>query len=158
MKTDISDKYIVYRLAKKRESEWSYIKRHGSLLNREVTGICALEFLFESSSIEEIFEYKPIVELFYMCGDKNVKPFALDKESTFCGMEINSENGVVIYHTNGNALIKGRQAFEYIFKTYYDDIIFIIDAWNMVHIKAMNIYLKNREKKYQRYNVKVKKG
>ena len=110
-------------------------------------GICNLEFLFETGSVAEIFEQKPIIELFYMCGDKNVKSFVMDEEYTFNGLSVSSENRSVNYHAVGTAPIEGEFAFFYIYKTFGDEVIFVTNEWNRAHMKEMHMQFQRLEKR-----------
>ena len=160
MQLGLSDKYMVYRLVKQSDPYKPYIKGHGNWPGKEVRGICNLEFLFEAESVLEVFEQKPIVELFYMCDDKNVKPFVMDEEYTFRGLGVSSERGSVNYHTDGTSPIEGEQAFEYIYKTYDNDVVVVIDAWNMAHVGNVHLVLENIAKKQYHlwYDVEIKSG
>ena len=143
----LSDKYMVYRLIRKSNPYKPYVRGHGNWQGKEVHGVCELEFLFEAESVSEIFEQKPIMELFYMCGDKNVKPFVMDEEYTFGGLSVYSEKRSVSYHAEGISPIAGEHAFEYIYKTYHNEIVLVISEWNRAHIKDMQIVFTNRKTK-----------
>ena len=147
----LEDTYKAYKLVKVSEPYMRYQKGAGYWWKKqsEVKGQCRLELLCEVKHLGEIFEQFPIMDCYYRCGDRNVKPFVMDNEYKFRSFHTRGTAGWIGYHTDGIARIEGDRAFEYIYRTFESDPIFVGEAWNLEQIEEMDIgFIRESTKEY----------
>lgn len=151
---DYLDYYRVYRLAKVSDPYRPYVKgENNGWWIRKINGECVLELLAEMESVEEILVQFPMIEAYYEVGYKNVKPFIFAKNLRFNGLSVYSGKRSVGYHVNGTAEIDGNLAFQLIYESFGNDILFVVPSWNAEKLADMRLFFRSGKEYHLTYNL-----
>ena len=151
---DYLDYYKAFRLVKVSEPYKPYIKGEGWRW-RALHGTCRLELITEAETMEEIVEQLPVFDLYYQVGYKNVKPFVFVNGLEFCSLFLRFGDRGVCYHVNGTRLIEGEQAFELIYESYDNEIVFVVSSWNAEKLTEMSLAFERGKEYHLYYELKI---
>lgn len=153
---DYLDYYKAYRLVKVSNPYRPYVKGGKNEWRvHEVLGMCKLELLMESETIEEIMEQFPVVEMYYEVGYRNVKSFTFSNELEFQGLHLRSGEKYVCYHANGTTPIKGELAFRYIYESFDNEVVLIVSSWNTEKLTEMSLTFNSGKKYWIHYDLEL---
>lgn len=129
--------------------------------NTMVQGVCRMNLVRESSSIEELTEFIPVQELYLQSlGDNKqieIEPFYLSAKEIVTDISYRI-NGILYYYAIGrNYEMIYKSKIYMIYRSYEGGIIVVMDSWLAENVEDLllscDVYNKNGKESWARYKL-----